>query len=64
MAESRGVPLLATTDALFAEPADRPVQDILTCIREGLTIRSAGRQLAANAERHLKPAAEMARLFA
>ena len=64
LAESRGVPLLATTDALFAEPADRPVQDILTCIREGLTIRSAGRQLAANAERHLKPAAEMARLFA
>ncbi|WP_312491220.1 error-prone DNA polymerase, partial [Sphingomonas sp.] len=55
---------LATTDALFATPADRPVQDILTCIREGLTIRTGGRRLAANAERHLKPAAEMARLFA
>jgi error-prone DNA polymerase len=64
LAEARGVPLLATTDALFAEPADRPVQDILTCIREGLTIRTGGRRLAANAERHLKPAAEMARLFA
>ena len=64
LAEGRGVPLLATTDALFATPADRPVQDILTCIREGLTIRSAGRRLAANAERHLKPAAEMVRLFA
>ncbi|MDR6114189.1 MULTISPECIES: error-prone DNA polymerase [unclassified Sphingomonas] len=64
LAEARGVPLLATADALFAEPADRPVQDILTCIREGLTIRGAGRRLAANAERHLKPAAEMARLFA
>ncbi|WP_343526263.1 error-prone DNA polymerase [Sphingomonas sp.] len=64
LAEGRGVPLLATTDALFAEPADRPVQDILTCIREGLTIRSGGRRLAANAERHLKSASEMARLFA
>jgi error-prone DNA polymerase len=64
LAEARGVPLLATTDALFATPADRPVQDILTCIREGLTIRTGGRRLAANAERHLKPAPEMARLFA
>ena len=64
LAEGRGVPLLATTDALFAAPADRPVQDILTCIREGLTIRTGGRRLAANAERHLKPAAEMTRLFA
>ena len=59
-----GVPLLATTDTLFASPADRPVQDILTCIREGLTIRTGGRRLAANAERHLKAAPEMARLFA
>jgi error-prone DNA polymerase len=64
LAEARGVPLLATADALFAAPDDRPVQDILTCIREGLTIRNGGRRLAANAERHLKPAAEMARLFA
>jgi error-prone DNA polymerase len=64
LAEARGMPLLATTDALFATPADRPVQDILTCIREGLTIRTGGRRLAANAERHLKPALEMARLFA
>ncbi|QXT34561.1 error-prone DNA polymerase [Sphingomonas sanguinis] len=64
LAEARGVPLLATTDALFATPEDRPVQDILTCIREGLTIRTGGRRLAANAERHLKPAPEMMRLFA
>ena len=64
LAEARGVPLLATTDALSASPADRPVQDILTCIREGLTVRTGGRRLAANAERHLKPGAEMARLFA
>lgn len=64
LAEARGVPLLATTDALFAAPEDRPVQDILTCIREGLTIRTGGRRLAANAERHLKPAPEMMRLFA
>ncbi|MGF7154559.1 error-prone DNA polymerase [Novosphingobium gossypii] len=58
-----GVPLLATNDVLYAVPEDRPMQDVLTCIREGLTIQTAGRRLAANAERHLKFPAEMARLF-
>jgi error-prone DNA polymerase len=37
---------------------------VLTCIREGVTLSAAGRLLAAHAERHLKPPAEMARLFA
>ena len=36
---------------------------MLTCIREHLTIDTAGQRLAVNAERYLKPAAEMARLF-
>ncbi len=59
-----GVPLLAVNDALYAAPEDRPLQDILTCIRTGTRIDQAGRLLAANAERHLKSAAQMARLFA
>ncbi|MFB0873261.1 MULTISPECIES: error-prone DNA polymerase [unclassified Sphingobium] len=59
-----GVPLIATNDALYAEADDRPMQDVLTCIREGLSVQTAGRKLAANAERHLKAPAEMARLFA
>ncbi len=58
-----GVPLIAINDALYATPEDRPLQDILTCIREKTSIDKAGRKLAANAERHLKTAAEMARLF-
>ncbi|MCA1749860.1 MAG: error-prone DNA polymerase, partial [Sphingomonadales bacterium] len=58
-----GLPLLATNDALYAEPAQRPLHDILTCIREKTTIHEAGQRLAANAERHLKSPAEMARLF-
>src|SRR3546814_10093039 len=57
------VPLIATNDALYATPAQRPLHDILTCIREKTSIAQAGRRLAANAERHLKPPAEMARLF-
>jgi error-prone DNA polymerase len=39
------------------------LQDVLTCIREKTTIDAIGRRLEANAERHLKPAHEMARLF-
>src|SRR5919108_1907171 len=56
-------PLLATNDVLYHVPERRPLQDVLTCIREHCTIDEAGFRLAANAERHLKPAYEMARLF-
>jgi error-prone DNA polymerase len=64
IAATCGVPLLATNDVLYANRADRDLQDILTCIREGRTIETAGRLLEVNAERHLKCPAEMARLFA
>jgi error-prone DNA polymerase len=57
------VPLIAVNDVLYAAPGDRALQDILTCIRLGTTIQHAGRALEANAERHLKPPHEMARLF-
>ena len=63
LAQKIGVPLLATNDALYATHEQRPLHDVLTCIREGTTIAAAGRRLAANAERHLKAPEEMARLF-
>jgi error-prone DNA polymerase len=56
-------PLVATGDVLYHVPERRPLQDVLTCIREHTTIDQAGFRLTANAERHLKPPAEMARLF-
>jgi len=59
-----GIPLVAAQDVLYHMPARRPLQDVLTCIREGCSIDGAGFRLDANAERHLKPPAEMARLFA
>ncbi len=58
------IPLLAVNDVLYDTSAQRDLQDVLTCIREGTTIHEAGRRLEANAERHLKPPAEMVRLFA
>ncbi|MBV9563651.1 MAG: PHP domain-containing protein, partial [Bradyrhizobium sp.] len=63
LAREADVPLLATNEVLYHDPARRPLQDVLTCIREKTTIDAIGRRLEANAERHLKPAAEMARLF-
>ncbi len=63
LAEAAGLPLLAMGDVLYHIPERRPLQDVLTCIREHCTIDEAGFRLAAHAERHLKPAAEMARLF-
>ena len=57
-------PLVAVNDVLYHEPERRPLADVLTCVREKCTIVEAGFRLAANAERHLKPPAEMARLFA
>lgn len=58
------VPMVAVNDVHYHEPARRELQDIVTCIREKCTIYTAGFKLHANAERYLKPATEMERLFA
>src|ERR1043166_7338911 len=57
------VPLIAVNDVLYHHPDRRMLQDVVTAIREHVTIDEAGRLLTVNAERHLKPPAEMARLF-
>jgi error-prone DNA polymerase len=63
IARSTRVPLIAVNDALYHHAEQRELQDIVTCIREHVTLQEAGKRLEANAERHLKPAGEMARLF-
>lgn len=63
LAQAHGVPLIATNDVLYHAAGQRDLQDILTCIREGVTIETAGTRLEANAERHLKTPEEMERLF-
>ncbi|HEX3442569.1 MAG TPA: DNA polymerase III subunit alpha [Pseudolabrys sp.] len=62
-ARDAGVPLIAINDVHFHHPDRRRLADVLTCIREKTTIDRAGRKLAANAERFLKPPQEMLRLF-
>ena len=57
------VPLIAVNDVLYHAPERRALQDVVTCIRERVTLTAAGSRLEANAERHLKAPDEMARLF-
>lgn len=63
LAAKAGVPCIAVNDVLYHVPERRPLQDVVSCIREHVPIERAGRMLEAHAERHLKPAAEMIRLF-
>ena len=63
LATAHGVPIVATNDVRHTTPAGRPLLDVLTCIRHGITLDRAGQLLLGNAERHLKSPAEMAALF-
>jgi error-prone DNA polymerase len=64
LARAFGVPVIATNDVRFAEPSDRPLFDVLTCVRHKTTLDAAGRKLARNAERYVKSPKAMAALFA
>ncbi|WP_349369982.1 error-prone DNA polymerase [Salinarimonas sp.] len=63
LAAAHGVPPIAIGDVLYHAPERRRLQDVIACIREGVTLDTAGRRLEAHAERHLKAPAETARLF-
>ncbi|MEQ1946943.1 MAG: error-prone DNA polymerase [Bryobacteraceae bacterium] len=57
------LPLLATNGVSHAVAQDRDLLDALTCVRHKTTITEAGTLLSRNAERHLKTAAQMQKLF-
>ncbi|HEU5482120.1 MAG TPA: PHP domain-containing protein, partial [Sphingomicrobium sp.] len=64
IAQAKGCAILATNHVHYHAPEKRPLQDVVTCIREKVTIATAGYLLNPNAERHLKSPDEMVRLFA
>ncbi len=59
-----GIPVVATNSARYARREEKPLLDVLHCIREGMTLDAAGRALSPNTEACLKSHAEMARVFA
>ncbi len=63
LAGRNGLKIVATNDVHYHAPERRPLQDVMTCIREKTTIAEAGFLLHANAERHLKSPQQMMQLF-
>ncbi|HUE44469.1 MAG TPA: error-prone DNA polymerase [Candidatus Sulfotelmatobacter sp.] len=64
IARKLSLPLLATNGASYAQPQQRELLDVFTCIRHHRNLSNAGRLLTRNAERNLKLPKEMAQLFA
>jgi error-prone DNA polymerase len=63
LASAFHVPVVATNGVRFATTVERPLFDVVTCIHHHTTLAQAGRRLSPNAERYLKPPADMAALF-
>lgn len=61
--ERTGIAICATNAVRHATANEKPLYDVLHCIREGITLDDAGRSLAPNAEARLKSASEMHTLF-
>ena len=63
LSTSSGLPLVATGDVHMHLRSRKPLQDTLTAIRHGVTLAAAGHRLHANAERHLRARAALARIY-
>nr|WP_236020932.1 error-prone DNA polymerase [Devosia sediminis] len=64
LSKRHGARMIASNDVHYHRADRSIVLDVVTCIREHVTLEEAGFLLSANAERHLKFPDEMARLFA
>ncbi|MCA9533769.1 MAG: error-prone DNA polymerase [Myxococcales bacterium] len=61
-AQALGVPLVGGLEVLYHHPERRPLQDVVACIRAGVTLAAAGTVIRSNAEHTLlTPAAAHAR---
>ncbi len=63
IADSLGLPLLATNGVRYATAYDREILDVFTTIRHHTDLEHAGRLLSVNQQRHLRDAREMADRF-
>jgi error-prone DNA polymerase len=64
LARELKLPIIATNGVCYATAAEREILDVFTCIKQKRQLDTAGRLLCRNAERHLRPSEQMARLFA
>ncbi len=63
IARSLHLPVIATNGVRYATRYDREILDLFTAIRNHTELDHAGRLLAVNSQRHLRPAVTMTRLF-
>ena len=63
-AQRHGIPVAAAVEVLYHTPARQRLQDVLTCVRHGVTLATAGRRIRPNAEHDLKSPAAFGALFA
>ncbi len=64
IAESLGLPVIASNGVAYAVPQKRELLDVFTCIKNHRMLDTAGRLLECNPERYLKTPPQMAQLFA
>jgi error-prone DNA polymerase len=62
-ARSLRIPLVATNGVAYAAPQQRELLDVFTCVRNHVTLATAGRLLERNSERHVKTPSEMTQIF-
>jgi len=63
LAETMGLPLVATNGVRYACAEHREILDVFTCLRHHCKLDTAGRLLERNDERQLRSAEEMTQLF-
>jgi error-prone DNA polymerase len=63
VAEQTGVPLVAAGDVHMHVRSRKPLQDVVTAIREGRSVAECGFALQSNAERHLRSRVRLAGLY-
>ncbi len=63
-AAAANLPLVAATEVLYHSRARRQLQDVLTCIRHGVTLATAGTKIRGNDEHDLRSPHGFGKLFA
>jgi error-prone DNA polymerase len=58
-----GIPTVVTNDVQYHIDSRRILHDVVTCVREGVTIDELGHKREVSSDRYIKPPAEMYRLF-
>ncbi|NVK32006.1 MAG: PHP domain-containing protein, partial [Gammaproteobacteria bacterium] len=62
-AQTQGWQVVASHEVVMAKSSDRPLQDVLTCLKHHVTIEQAGTRLYQNGQRHLLSLAQLAERY-